>query len=218
MSILGNQILETLAPGLVIPEAVLQLFDWIEANGLFVDRDGRRYGVLYPSGPMSAAWNENSRPGGTNIEFHAGGNAALSYWFGHTRPEVLSRLSVFAQTGADGSMAAFWLDDQGTQKIVHLGSGSGSTLVCILADEPVDFLRLLAIGYDEICWNDVFDSPPNQPESELIVAPNEPYRAWVSATFHTTIPSTALEVVKHPAEMSDAESPDVFWRWVKENT
>ena len=53
-------------------------------------------------------------------------------------------------------MAAFWLDDAGKQRIVHLGSGSGSTLVCILAEEAIDFLRLLAIGYDEICWSEVF--------------------------------------------------------------
>ena len=71
-------------------------------------------------------------------------------------------------------MAAFWLDDDGKQKIVHLGSGSGSTLVCVLADDCVDFLRLLAIGYDEICWNEEFLQPPNTNtgQGELFIHPN----------------------------------------------
>lgn len=33
-------------------------------------------------------------------------------------------------------------------------------MTCVLADDAVDFLRLLAIGYREICWNAEFGAPP----------------------------------------------------------
>jgi len=61
----------------------------------------------------------------------------------------------------------------------------------ILADDPVDFLRLLTIGYDEICWGDAYMLPPG--------------------TFHVTIPTRAIEIVRHPASMDDEHSPDAFW-------
>ncbi len=143
------------------------LFDWIESNGLFVDNDGGRIGFLFPEDERQAGWTETERPGGTNIEFGAAGNANLHHWFGHNRPEIINRLCVFAQTGAEGSEAAFWIDDNGDQRIVHLGSGSGSVLCCVLANNALDFLRLLAIGYDEICWNAEFANPPNSVKTEM---------------------------------------------------
>ena len=54
-----------------------------------------------------------------------------------------------------------------------MGSGSGSCLSCILADNTVDFLRLLAIGYDEICWEENFHLLPNENSENFIVKPNE---------------------------------------------
>jgi hypothetical protein len=165
-----------------------------------IDND-RRIGTLFPEDQLRAGWTEKERPGGTNIEFYREGNINLKYWFGHEKPDVLNRLSVFALTGADGSVAAFWLDDDGKQRIVHLGSGSGSTLVCVLADDPVDFLRLLAIGYDEICWDVLFSNPPNAncDVHEMFVHPNVDYQNWVKDTFSVT-------------------SNDPFWLWVKQNT
>ena len=49
----------------------------------------------------------------------------------------------------------------------------------------------------------------------LIVHPNLAFQSWVRETFATTIPSTALEVVRHPASMDDDDSPDPFWKWVR---
>jgi hypothetical protein len=43
-------------------------------------------------------------------------------------------------------MAALWLDGGGRTRVVHLGSGSGSLMTCVLADNGSDFPRLLAIG------------------------------------------------------------------------
>ena len=218
MATLRDQTERTLLPGMFIPEPLELLFAWIEDNGFFVDRDKRRIGFLYPFEKLKAEWTETERPGGTDIEFLAEGNANLKYWFGHERPEVLNRLCVFAQTGAEGSMAAFWIDDDGNQQIVHLGSGSGSILCCVLANNPIDFLRLLAIGYDEICWNSAFSMPPNADAAGgLFVHPNVAYQDWVKKTFSVTIPQTAAEIVKHPSEMGDAESEDPFCRWVVKN-
>jgi len=141
MSQLEQQLARMLPPRMTIPEPLRQLFSWIEARGQYVDHKDGRVGFLSPPAAPSV---------GTNISFHAEGNGDLRHWFGHDRPEVLNRLCVFANTGGDGSMAAFWLDEQVQQKIVHLGSGSGSgsTMVCVLGDDAVDFLRLLAIGYE----------------------------------------------------------------------
>ena len=200
-----------------IPEPLARLFEWIEGNEFFIDRDNRRIGFLFPLEKLKAEWTEKQRPGGTHIEFFAEGNVNMKYWFRHEKPEVMNRLCVFAKTGAEGSMAAFWIDDRGKQRIVHLGSGSGSILVCVLADDPVDFLRLLAIGYDEICWNCEFSQPPNS-AAGLFVHPNIKYQDWVTHTFSVNIPKTAAEIVKHPSEMGDTKSEDEFCQWVGKNT
>ena len=213
MGKLFDQISKTLQPGMCLPEPLKRLFEWIEKRGTYVDRDGGRIGFLFPEDAMKKGRTDSGRPGGTDVSFMPEGNVNMKYWFGHERPEMLSRICVFCQTGAEGSMAAFWLDPDGGQKIVHLGSGSGSTLVCVLAEDPVDFLRLLAIGYDEICWPEAFDSPPNT-DCDFIVQPNTEFREWVSATFAVSIPTTASEIVRHPSQMGDQDSPDPFHRWV----
>lgn len=219
MSVLQDQITKTLPLGMFIPRPLELLFSWIEDNDLFVDTKNGRIGFLFPQDQLKTGRTKTERPGGTNIEFFAEGNTYIKSWFGHESPEVLNRLCVFARTGAEGSMAAFWLDDDGKQRIVHLGSGSGSIMVCVLADEPVDFLRLIAIGYDEICWNDHFLQPPNADplSGGLFVHPNTEYQNWVKATFSVDIPRTAAEIVKHPAEMGDKFSADPFLTWVEMN-
>lgn len=215
-SVLGQQIGSTLCAGMALPQPLELLFRWIEARRLYVDTPNGRIGFLFPEDEMKQGWTDDGRPGGTDIGFAAEGNVNLRYWFKSTDSEVMNRLCVFAKSGGDGSMAAFWLADDGTQKIVHLGSGSGSVTLCVLAEDPIDFLRLLAIGYDEICWGDAYSQPPNASE-EFIVEPNRPYQEWVVETFGVTIPTRAIELVKHPASMDDDHSDDVFWQWVKEH-
>lgn len=213
MGMLFDQISKTLLPGMSIPEPLRMLFEWIEQRGTYLDRNGARIGFLFSADAMKEGWTDSGRPGGTDVSFMPEGNVNMKYWFGHERPEMLSRICVFCNTGAEGSMAALWLDPDGGQKIVHMGSGSGSTLVCVLADDPVDFLRLLAIGYDEICWPEAFDSPPNT-SSDFIVQPNADFQDWVRTTFSVAIPATAGEIVRHPSKMGDKDSPDPFHRWV----
>lgn len=215
-SILGQQIEATLCEGMVLPAPLERLFRWIEARQCFLDTPNGRLGFLFPEDAMKQGWTDHGRPGGTDIDFAAEGNVNLRYWFKTSDPEVMARLCVFAKTGRDGSMAAFWLADDGSQKIVHLGSGSGSVTLCVLADEAVDFLRLLAIGYDEICWGDAYPQPPNA-SGEFVVEPNAPYRDWVAETFEVSIPKIATDIVRHPASMDDEHSEDVFWQWVQKH-
>lgn len=218
-----NQLIEqlenVLPAGMTLPEELKLLYNWIEENGLYVDtKDGFRIGFLYPEKEMKESWTDNERDGGTTIDFAAGGTENLKYWFGgDDNPEVMARLCVFAQSGAEGSECALWLADDGQLKVVHLGSGSGSVLACVLADNFTDFLRLLAIGYDEICWDENFPYPPNE-NGDFIVRPNVKFQNWVKETFHVEIPKTALEIVKHPASMDDESSEDAFFNWYRKYT
>ena len=98
-----------------------------------------------------------------------------------------------------------WLNDAET-KIVHMGSGSDSTMSCVLAHNGLDFLRLITIGYDEICWDENFSIPPNSEGGVFIVHPNVEFQQWINNMFKT---QTALELVT-PAYMDDENLNDEF--------
>lgn len=219
MPILTDQIIKTLLPGMYLPKPLELLLAWIEDNDLCVEYEHGRAGYLFPQARVQEAWEDAERPGGNMFHFMAEGNVHVDGWLGNKRPEVVDRLCVFGKTGFDGSEAAFWLDDNGQQKIVHMGSGSGSTLICVLADDPIDFLRLLAIGYEEICCPEKLSLPPNAEREvdEPVILPNLAYQEWVRKTFSVTIPRVGTEIVKHLAEMGDKNSPDPFCRWVEQN-
>jgi hypothetical protein len=207
-----SQLRAVLPAEIEIPEPIVLLYNWIEQRGYYIDReDGLRIGFLYPMQQLKDSWTDDHREGGTIIGFIAYGSEYLPAEIGD---EPTGRQPhVFARTGGDGSTAAFWLNDAGQLKIVHLGSGSGSMLNCVLAENAVDFLRLIAIGYDEICWNKKFSAPPNASATDTVVKPNEPFQQWVRDTFGVTIPATANEIVRHPAEYGDENSGDEFCDW-----
>ena len=210
-----NQLQRVLPKQMIVPKGLKLLYQWIEDNNLFVDNEnGDRIGFLYPEKELKESWTETERNGGTQIEFAAGGTENLKYWFGgEDNEELKSRLCVFAQSGAEGSQCALWLNDNNELKVVHMGSGSGSVLACVLADNMTDFFRLLAIGYDEICWDENFPYPPNENDDEFIVKPNIEFQEWVKKTFKVKIPDIGLEVVKYPATMDDENSEDEFFNW-----
>lgn len=210
-----NQLQRVIPKQMIVPKELKLLYQWIEDNNLFVDnKNGDRIGFLYPEKELKESWTETGRNGGTQIEFAAGGTENLKYWFGgEDNEELKSRLCVFAQSGAEGSECALWLNDNNELKVVHMGSGSGSILSCVLADNMTDFIRLLAIGYDEICWDENFPYPPNENDDEFIVKPNIEFQEWVKKTFNVKIPDIGLEVVKYPATMNDKNSEDEFFNW-----
>ena len=220
MNLLIEQLQKALPKGITIPQPLIRLYEWIESNSLYRDlEDGTRVGFLYPEEKMRASWTENEREGGTDIGFFAQSQDHLKFWFGKESDEIYGRLCVFGKTGGDGSECALWLDDDGNTQIVHMGSGSGSILCCVLADNAIDFLRLLAIGYDEICWNELYEFSPNEQEGvDFIVHPNVEFQNWVKSTFDVEIPKTALEIVKYPVEMGDKNTPDTFCNWCNAQT
>ncbi len=213
-----NQLQQALPVGMTLPKELLLLYQWIEEHKLYIDNKfGDRVGFLYPLDKLNENESAYEREGGTWVEFGVGHPDHLKYWFnGNEDEQIKAQLCPFVQTGGEGSQAAFWLNDSGELKIVHLGSGSGSTLVCVLADNFVDFLRLIAIGYDEICWDENFPFPPNHNPDELIIQPNLKFQEWVKHTFDVDIPKTALEIVKHPSNMGDEHSEDEFYNWCEQ--
>jgi len=220
-NILLQQLENALPEGMQIPEELRKLYQWIEDNGYYSENEGIRYGYLYPQDKLRESWKEEEREGGTDIAFSVLKNIdreeVLENYYKKHKDEVRRRLLVFAQSGADGSECALWLDDEGHTQIVHIGSGSGSMMTCILVKNALDFLRLLAIGYDEICWDEDYPFPPNSNKDNTFVHPNTQYQEWVQNTFHTTIPKIGLEVVT-PHSMCDEPITDPFLKWFFEMT
>ena len=220
-NILLQQLEKALPEGMQIPEELDKLYQWIEDNGYYSENEGIRYGYLYPQDKLRESWKEEEREGGTDIAFSVLKNIdreeVLENYYKKHKDEVRRRLLVFAQSGADGSECALWLDDEGHTQIVHIGSGSGSMMTCILVKNALDFLRLLAIGYDEICWDEDYPFPPNSNKDNTFVYPNTQYQEWVQNTFHTTIPKIGLEVVT-PHSMCDEPITDPFLKWFFEMT
>mgnify|MGYP001350332068 CR=1 FL=1 len=211
--------LEAAVPrGLAVPDALRKLYVWIGENGMV--GDGGIEGVKgwlynpdrFPKRPDDDD-EEEAYCYGTQIEFSGRDDLYYSSWFGSTNPEIRERLCIFAKTGGDGSRAGLWFDDANQARMVHLGSGSGSTFVGLIGNEPVDFLRLIAIGYTEICWDEYFSEPPRQ-EDGIHLVPDVAFQNWVKETFGVTIPKTASEIVPDPGHMSDQSPKDSFAKWV----
>ncbi|RZS44822.1 hypothetical protein EV193_101702 [Herbihabitans rhizosphaerae] len=123
-------------------------------------------------------------------------DASLDGWF----PEDaagLDRLLPIAQVGGDGSVGALWLDDDGSTRVVGLGSEGEAFL---LADSAVEFLTLVAIGYGELSPY-VLGLPPDDADSVRAVGG---FRTWVRDTFSVAVPD------EWPAVGSDA-----FTTWVR---
>jgi len=203
MKTLLEQIQQSFPASITLPIEIIKLIEWIEQAGSVVEYDGLLTGSL-PT--------ENDED--TYLEVFAEENTAQWWCFDHAdieAEELKKRIHIFARTGADGSCAAFWLDDEGKQKIVHIGSGSGSSMMCVLADNTLDFLRLLAIGYEEICWNDEYNRPPKNVNEK-----NKAFKQWLISEFNVSIPSMGSEIVPSPVEMWNVNSEDAFCRWVSQ--
>jgi hypothetical protein len=216
MSDFYDRMIASFPASLQPPEALRRYFRWVSDQGLGrVGRNEYHYGLIDPS-------QEDSCLGLVPVDpDHA------RYWMDQTDPEIIGRLAPFCRTGGDGSYAALWRDDNGQMKIVHLGSGSGSVMVGVMADDPVDFLRLLAIGYDELCWPENHDKTPAEvfadqydDEEEVDGQPRvlpapEALRAWLASEFGTSVPGTAAEILGRLPGMDDDTSDDPFWQWLK---
>ena len=203
-----------------LPEPLRRYCQWLADQGLV--RESYRPGALY------ALTNPGQKRGCVLITEPDPDHAAA--WLGEGTADQVERLVPFCRIGGDGSYAALWRDDAGEQHIVAMGSGSGSTLCGIMVSDPVDFLRLLAIGYEELCWQDNYDLTPDEIFAEEYLAdaddpgfvqedfldpPPVALREWLAQNFGVTVPDTAAEIVGPIAEMGDEQADDPFWLWTR---
>lgn len=209
-----------LPAGLTYPPELIALFDWIETQGLvrpFRKDIGRGpfYATLFPEDAIAYTEDPGTgtehATGGTHISFFPNTRAEsedwVTAWLGQADAAALSRLHIFCRTGGDGSAGALWRDDEGRMQIVHLGSGSGSVWMGQIGAGPLDFLRLLAIGYEEICWPEEFAYAPDGPESA--------YRDWVRKTFAAPLPERGADIIREAPSMDASHSDDPFWQWMR---
>ena len=210
-----SEVESTFPPLLRMPEELQMALRWMEDYG-FVRNEAIRYAPLYPA-------TVKQREGLARTHFTVVDPDLMGAWLGNGDVSVTGRVAPFIVTGGEGSQAGIWMDDTGVQRFVHLGSGSGSTLSCVLADNAVDFLRLLAIGYEELCWPEVFaltpeDAYANEHRGDQPVVSYRPpfeFRQWVASTFHVIVPRTASEIVTRVSDMDAAFSDDPFWQWAR---
>ncbi|MGL5405398.1 MAG: hypothetical protein ACRDAX_01195 [Propionibacteriaceae bacterium] len=94
-----------------------------------------------------------------------------------------SALIPIAEIDDDGTTAFLWLR-HGSVCVAALNDVTNEAWV--LADTVVDFLRLLAVGYDELSSEDL----GTHPTSEDTVKALAKLRTWVESTFATTVPQS----------------------------
>lgn len=218
VSAFATAVQDSLPLKFVLPTEWVTTFDWLQANGYVATRDGAPFAGVYP-----VADEEPSE-----VEFHPAEPDFMKYWLGNE--DVDDQIAVIVRTGGDGSQAALWLDPDGVQRIVHLGSGSGSTAIGVLVESPVDLLRLMAIGYQELCWTEIHELTPaeafaaeldgddSDPEGGEFTPPTA-FQNFVRETFEVSIPERASGIVSKLVDMDDEDvaSTDPFGAWLEQN-
>lgn len=210
---------------LSLPPVLADLFDWIDERGWSRPGDNGSSWIGSPY-PLDR-WPVDGTMVMFEVESRHLREQRIASYLGV--PGYGDRLVPFARTGHDGSCAAFWIDDDGDQHIVHLGSGSGSVLTCRLGRAPEDFVRLLAVGYPQICWLDAesyqltpqdvtrsLDTRSLDADQPFTGVVNRPLHDWVTRQ-GMAVPKTAAQVMGRPAFMDDGpHSHDSFCRWLAE--
>lgn len=197
-----NKLMASFHPDLQPPEPLLRYFEWLDSQKF---NENKNYYLIDPSQFDSEI---------TIVSVEGWGNIPTD------------RLAPFCRTGGDGSVAALWRDDSNETHIVHLGSGSGSVMVGVLASNTIDFLRLLAIGYQELCWPEelthkpmeVFVEENGDPDDwdEDATPPVAPWalRQWLVKEFGATPPETASEIVGTLPSYGEKNTSDHFCQWL----
>ncbi len=189
------------------------MLEWIEeqAQVFEYEETGERYASPYSRDP----W-ESGHP---TVAFEIADPDHARLWLGHDDPAVHHRLAPIIRSGDEGSAIALWRDTDDTQAIVHLGSGSGSTMAGVMMRDPVDLIRLLAIGYDELCWPELYDLTPAEAfEAEGLdrefTAPVK-LQDWATTTFGKPIPQKASAIVGSMGSMDGDPGTDPFLIWLE---
>jgi hypothetical protein len=197
---------------LALPPEFRLTLEWMEAQGhvhKYRNRD-ERYGSLYPATLEGC--------GTSLVTFNACDPDRVDAWV-QSEASGLARLAPIIRTGGDGSYAALWLDDDDRQRIVHMGSGSGSVMMSVLCDKPIDMLRLMAIGYDELCWSEQYDMTPEQAREDAgdkdAYVPPHAFKNFIEQTFAVKVPPKASDIVKIFAGLERPSLSDPFWKWLR---
>lgn len=192
------------------PEPLMRFFHWQESQGLERRDGGSRFGLIDREQPGYCMYTMPVDP------------RYADTWLEGASVDTKMRLAPFLRTGGDGSIAALWLDEKGAVQVVHLGSGSGSTMLCTLVTDPIDLLRLLAIGYDEICWPENYLISPAEIHERRVADDGEmPFwqpsklKTWVEEEFGVTVPDVGARIVPRTADMDEDTSDDPFWHWMR---
>lgn len=203
MAELLNQLYEISPSQIQPPSELVAFYQWVENNGLIEEYDD---GFVY--GRISGDWEETP-----DVTLTASYQSGLKYWFDipELTMEIASRLVVFANSGMDGSMLGIWVSDDGDLKFVHLGSGSGSRLCCVIANNAVEFLTLLSVGYSALGSVDDFTLSPEENGDEPKV--NQNFIEWLKVKFNIVTPENGACFVTTPAEMGDEKTTDPFCIW-----
>ncbi|WP_134322588.1 hypothetical protein [Cumulibacter soli] len=182
MSRFAEELTPTLPAGLSIPEPLERAFTWMEDQGWGLQNEHGYYMTPYA--------------GEAQLGVVFTPSASLMGWF---EPDEAGydRLAPFVELDGSGGLGVLWLDDAGDIRIGALGSDGA---VSLLADNAVDFLRLVAIGYDEV--GEFIEGEPFEEES---VEAHAEFRAWVEAEFGVEIP-----------EHWSFPEPDPFNAWVNQ--
>lgn len=127
-----------------LPRPLLALLEWVEGHGLVTTGgDSELSSPCHPTGPggraLSCCCAEQAATMATTAR--AGSDRS-------TNPCQTCGRSAGPRGRVDGSGV---VGARRSTRIVHLGSGSGSKLTCVLGAKPVDFPRLLAIDYEKFC-------------------------------------------------------------------
>lgn len=130
MSRLTDLLTPRLPEGFTVPEPLDSAWSWMEQQGWVVDGPNGYFVTPYP-GPRQLG-----------AVFSA--QESLDGWFEPGDPGF-DQLVPIAQISGDGGTGAVWIDGDQV-RFVALGSDGDAYL---LADSPVDFLRLIAVGYHE---------------------------------------------------------------------
>ena len=145
----------------------------------------------------------NGYPISGYFELREHDDATLRCWFGSEA--AIGSLAQFG-AGADGSLYCVWRSPDGSEPIVHLGSEGDA--IYVLAPTPIEFLRLLAIGYDEIGFADIASPPTEEDRQENV---NPVFQSWVAETYGVTIPANGAQIVQ-----PDADKHAELQSWINE--
>ncbi|MFM2269901.1 MAG: hypothetical protein RL757_3342 [Bacteroidota bacterium] len=160
---------------------------------LFQDiKKGFPYTIAVPEGMEKFCnWYEANEalPGG-DFELFADDGEAITHW--SRIPNLTDYFASFGCTG-NGSMVGIWQPEAGKQKYMHLSADEGWGTE--LADNFVDFLRLLAIGYETLGYfseHTIQELNKLAEHEDLNQGFNPAFKTWVETEFQTTVPTTNL--------------------------